>query len=94
MGKTATSANLAHAIALTGRKAAVIDLGPQGHLTAYLGFARQNQQGIGDVIRRGVDSPAPCASRRGTGCCFFTVSQVLKDAEITPVSIICIPAPL
>ena len=53
VGKTTTTANLAHAIAMLGHKVSTIDFDPQGHLTAYLGFAGQNESGVGDMILNG-----------------------------------------
>jgi chromosome partitioning protein len=50
VGKTTTTANLAYAVAMLGHKVSAIDFDPQGHLTAYLGFASQNDTGVGDVI--------------------------------------------
>ena len=64
VGKTTTTANLAHAIVLAGRKVAVVDFDPQGHLTAYLGFSGQNRQGVGDVIGNGADPRALCVEAR------------------------------
>jgi chromosome partitioning protein len=56
VGKTTTTANLACAIALLGHKVSAIDFDPQGHLTAYLGFAGQNDSGVGDMILHGMDA--------------------------------------
>jgi len=38
VGKTTTTLNLAHALALAGQKVTVIDLDPQGHLSASFGI--------------------------------------------------------
>lgn len=64
MGKTTTSAHLAHALALRGIRVAAVDLDPQGHLSACLGFARQNDHGVGDVVLDGVDARAFCVEAR------------------------------
>lgn len=50
VGKTTTTANLAHALALAGQKVTVIDLDPQGHLAAHLGAYNREQQGIDKVM--------------------------------------------
>lgn len=55
VGKTTTTANLAYAVAMLGHKVSAIDFDPQGHLTAYLGFAEQNDTGVGDMILNGTD---------------------------------------
>lgn len=55
VGKTTTTANLAHAVAMMGRRVSAIDLDPQGHLTASLGFAGRNEHGVGDMILNGSD---------------------------------------
>lgn len=46
VGKTTTTVNLAHALALSKHKVTVIDLDPQGHLTACLGVHDPNIDGI------------------------------------------------
>ena len=56
VGKTTTTANLAHAVAMMGHKVSAIDFDPQGHLTAYLGFAGSNDRGTGEMILGGSDS--------------------------------------
>lgn len=81
VGKTTTTANLAHAIALSGRKVATVDLDPQAHLTAYLGFARQNQHGVGDVIGQGVDPQQFCITAR-EGLALLPAGQALKQVEL------------
>lgn len=50
VGKTTTTANLAHALALAGQKVTVIDLDPQGHLAAHLGAFKREQQGIDQIM--------------------------------------------
>jgi chromosome partitioning protein len=51
VGKTTTTVNLGHALALMGKKVTLLDLDPQGHLAACLGIFRQPQKGLGDVMR-------------------------------------------
>lgn len=50
VGKTTTSVNLSHALALNGLKILLVDMDPQGHLTAHLGLAGKNDQGAGDLL--------------------------------------------
>ncbi|MGV6853042.1 MAG: ParA family protein [bacterium] len=56
VGKTATSSNLSHALALSGKKIAVIDLDPQGHLTAGFGVDTMATSGVDEVLLN--ESPA------------------------------------
>lgn len=58
VGKTTISTNLAHALALSGRRVMAIDLDPQGHLTASLGIFKPPRHGICDVLsgERSLDS--------------------------------------
>ena len=81
VGKTTTTVNLAHAIALTGRKVAVIDLDPQGHLTAYLGFIRQNLRGVGDVIKHGAN-PRTLSIEARSRLWLLPPGQLLQEVEI------------
>lgn len=50
VGKTTTTANLAHAIALMGNRVTVIDFDPQGHLSAHFGVVQRNQNGIDQIL--------------------------------------------
>lgn len=50
VGKTTTTANLAHALVLAGYKVTAIDLDPQGHLAAHLGAFEREQQGIDQLM--------------------------------------------
>ena len=51
VGKTTTTLNLAHAIAMSGEAVTVIDMDPQSHLTASFGAEQPDQEGIDSVIR-------------------------------------------
>jgi len=51
VGKTTLTANLGHALALTGKKVVAVDLDPQGHLSASLGIFKPPRHGIGDVLK-------------------------------------------
>ena len=50
VGKTTSTANLAHALALAGHSVTMIDLDPQGHLGASFGIGLQHSQGIDEVL--------------------------------------------
>ncbi|WP_126454262.1 ParA family protein [Sulfuriflexus mobilis] len=50
VGKTTTTLNLAHALALAGKSVTVIDMDPQAHLTASFGAEMKMQSGIDEVL--------------------------------------------
>ncbi len=50
VGKTTTTTNLAHALALQGNKVTAIDLDPQGHLAKSLGVFDHSIKGMDDVL--------------------------------------------
>ena len=50
VGKTTTTANLAHALALSGYKVTAIDLDPQAHLGVCLGVNERDISGMDDVL--------------------------------------------
>lgn len=50
VGKTTTTLNLAHALAMAGKAVTVIDMDPQAHLTASFGAEVTSQTGIDDVL--------------------------------------------
>jgi chromosome partitioning protein len=50
VGKSTISANLGHALALAGKRVTVLDLDPQGHLTASLGIFRNPARGVADLM--------------------------------------------
>ena len=54
VGKTTTTANLAHALALTGYKVTAIDLDPQAHLGVSLGVSGRDVSGMDDVLMHAV----------------------------------------
>lgn len=50
VGKTTTTANLAHAFAIKGHSVTGIDMDPQGHLAAHWGCFRRDSSGVGQVL--------------------------------------------
>jgi len=50
VGKTTTTLNLAHALAMSGKSVTVIDMDPQSHLTASFGAELREQAGIDSVL--------------------------------------------
>ncbi len=50
VGKTTTTANLAHALVLAGYKVTAIDLDPQGHLGASFGIEPRESNGMDEVL--------------------------------------------
>lgn len=50
VGKTTTTANLAHALTLKKKRVVAIDLDPQGHLCASFGVDLRNTCGIDEVL--------------------------------------------
>ena len=50
VGKTTTVANLGYALAERGKQVTVIDLDPQGSLSASLGINTRNMAGIDEVL--------------------------------------------
>ena len=53
VGKTTTAVNLGHALALTGKRVMLVDLDPQGHLSACLGLFRAPGEGMDSVLLDG-----------------------------------------
>lgn len=52
VGKTTTTVNLGHALALAGQRVALLDLDPQGQVATSLGFDN-NQPGLDSVLLDG-----------------------------------------
>lgn len=50
VGKTTTAANLSHALAMAGHKVEMLDMDPQGHLAAHLGFVDPSIKGLGELL--------------------------------------------
>ncbi len=53
VGKTTTTANLAHALALAGNRVTVIDMDPQSHLGTSLGVNGREYSGVDEVLLEG-----------------------------------------
>jgi len=82
VGKTTTTVNLAHALALKGRDVGVLDFDPQAHLSAYLGFTNPNQSGLGDILLNGqINSGALINAREKLQ--LLPAGNNLKQVEIT-----------
>lgn len=52
VGKTTIATNLAHGLALKGKKVLAIDLDPQGHMTTSLGMAQRKVSGLEESLLR------------------------------------------
>jgi chromosome partitioning protein len=50
VGKTTIASNLGHALALAGHRVTLVDLDPQGHLTASLGIFRRPARGLAELM--------------------------------------------
>jgi len=66
VGKTTITANLGHAIALAGHNVTVVDMDPQGQLSASLGLFKPPSKGIDEVMLGDADfSSASISTREG-----------------------------
>jgi len=64
VGKTTLAANLAHALAMAGRKVTLVDLDPEGSLCDCLGLFRPPSHGIDQVILGGATLESVALSTR------------------------------
>ncbi len=64
VGKTTITANLGHALALSGHHVTVVDMDPQGQLSASLGLFKPPSQGIDEVMLGEADFAAASISTR------------------------------
>lgn len=66
VGKTTITANLGHALAMSGHHVTVVDMDPQGQLSASLGLFKPPSQGIDEVLLGEADfSSATISTREG-----------------------------
>ena len=54
VGKTTTAINLAHALAMAGKRVLAIDLDPQANMTAGLGISNHGVEGMDQVLLAGI----------------------------------------
>jgi len=64
VGKTTTTVNLGHALALQGKRVMLVDLDPQGHLSLCLGLYRAPHEGIDSVLLDGQPLQGKAVSTR------------------------------
>jgi chromosome partitioning protein len=64
VGKTTTTANLSHALALAGKSVLALDLDPQGQLGATLGVRAGQQRGMDAVLMEGSPLAEVCVEVR------------------------------
>jgi chromosome partitioning protein len=64
VGKTTTTANLAHAFAIKGFSVTGIDMDPQGHLAAHWGCYRRDSYGVDKVLLGEKSIPQVAVSAR------------------------------
>jgi len=58
VGKSTTTLNIAHAMALSGKQVLALDMDPQGHLAAGLGFQQSESGGLDEVLLEKADLKA------------------------------------
>ena len=91
VGKTTTTANLAHAVAMLGHRVSAIDFDPQSHLTAYLGYTRNSGHGMGDMIVENTDAAQFCFEAR-PGLRLLPGGLALKQMEVAPQNLMSLNA--
>lgn len=80
VGKTTTTVNLAHAVVMLGHSVSVVDLDPQGHLSACLGQAGNNARGLSDMLLEDEDIAQYCIEAR-SGLRLLSSGPALKQLE-------------
>lgn len=53
VGKTTTALNLSHGLTMSGKKVTILDMDPQGHLTASFGIDMREHPGLDNVLLDG-----------------------------------------
>jgi len=64
VGKTTTSVNLSHALALGGKKVLAIDLDPQGNLSTSFGISDPLVKGLDEILLNNVNVNSMCLEAR------------------------------
>ncbi|PLY17041.1 MAG: chromosome partitioning protein [Sedimenticola sp.] len=80
VGKTTVTANLGHALAQHGKHVTLIDLDPQGQLSASLGLFRPPKQGIDEVMLNAASIESVSVSTR-EGLMLVPAGANLGDVE-------------
>ncbi len=80
VGKTTTTVNLGHALARQGRRVLLLDLDPQGHLTACVGLFRVPPGGT-DQVLSGERTLAACAIPVAEWGCVVPCGKALTAFE-------------
>lgn len=80
VGKTTTTANLAHAFAIKGYSVTGIDMDPQGHLAAHWGCYRRDANGVGQILLGEKTIPQVAVSARDR-LHLVPAGDCLKDIE-------------
>lgn len=80
VGKTTTTANLAHAFAIKGHTVTGVDMDPQGHLSAHWGCYRKDEHGVDQVLLGEKTIPQVAISARDR-LHLVPAGEGLKDIE-------------
>lgn len=80
VGKTTITANLAHALEKKGCRVTLIDMDPQGHLTASLGVFGHSIKGMGEVLIDAVEIESVAVSTN-QHMLLVPAGERLPDAE-------------
>lgn len=80
VGKTTVTANLGHALALAGQQVTVVDMDPQGQLSASLGLFKPPSKGIDEVMLGEADYSSASISTR-EGMLLIPVGNRISEVE-------------
>jgi chromosome partitioning protein len=83
VGKTTTTVNLAHALAMRGRQVLMLDLDPQGHLAASLGIHPAPRLGVVEALVEGLPLHAHAVAVHDWGT-LIPAGQALAEHEQLP----------